>query len=92
MQNLYSSQQSLEMDRRSQDDFHIPGLTLMENASASAYRLIRKDIGNAKKTVFVAGGGNNGSKTIQIASDIKHRYEVESVAHLPCIGTAQDNP
>lgn len=34
---------------------------------------------------YGAGGGNNGCKTIQIASDIKHRYGVESVAHLPCI-------
>lgn len=33
-----------------------------------------------------AGGGKNGCKTIQIASDVKHRYGVESVAHLPCIG------
>lgn len=34
---------------------------------------------------YGAGGGNNGSKTIQIASDIKNRYGVESVAHMPCI-------
>lgn len=39
---------------------------------------------------YGAGGGNNGSKTIQIASDIKHRYEVESVAHLPCIGLKKE--
>ena len=67
MQNLYSSQQSLEMDRRSQDDFHIPGLTLMENASASAYSLVREDIRNAGRTVFVAGGGNNGGDCLAIA-------------------------
>ena len=35
---------------------------------------------------YGAGGGKNGCKTIQIASDVKHRYGVESVAHLPCIG------
>ena len=34
---------------------------------------------------YGAGGGQNGCKTIQIASDIKERYGVESVAHLPCI-------
>ena len=34
---------------------------------------------------YGAGGGKNGSKTIQIASDIQRRYGVESVAHLPCI-------
>ena len=39
---------------------------------------------------YGAGGGHNGSKTIQIASDIKHRYGVESVAHLPCIGLKKE--
>jgi methylenetetrahydrofolate reductase (NADPH) len=34
---------------------------------------------------YGAGGGKNGCKTIQIASDIQNRYGVESVAHLPCI-------
>ena len=34
---------------------------------------------------YGAGGGKNGCKTIQIASDIRNRYGVESVAHLPCI-------
>lgn len=34
---------------------------------------------------YGAGGGQNGCKTIQIASDIKERCGVESVAHLPCI-------
>ncbi len=67
MQNLYSSRQSLEMDRRSQDDFHVPGLTLMENASASAYNLVREDIGNAAKAVFATGGGNNGGDCLAMA-------------------------
>ncbi|MDD6268583.1 MAG: methylenetetrahydrofolate reductase [NAD(P)H] [Oscillospiraceae bacterium] len=35
---------------------------------------------------YGAGGGKNGSKTIQIASAVKNRYGIESVAHLPCIG------
>lgn len=35
---------------------------------------------------YGAGGGKNGCKTIQIATDIQNRYGVESVAHLPCIG------
>ena len=34
---------------------------------------------------YGAGGGKNGCKTIQIASDIQKKYGVESVAHLPCI-------
>ncbi len=39
---------------------------------------------------YGAGGGNNGSKTIQIASDIKSRYGVESVAHMPCINLKKE--
>ncbi|MBQ9894799.1 MAG: methylenetetrahydrofolate reductase [Ruminococcus sp.] len=34
---------------------------------------------------YGAGGGKNGCKTIQIASDIQDKYGVESVAHMPCI-------
>ena len=39
---------------------------------------------------YGTSSGNNGGKTIQIASDIKHRYGVESVAHLPCIGLKKE--
>lgn len=35
---------------------------------------------------YGAGGGKNGSRTIQIAHDIRSRFGVPSVAHLPCIG------
>lgn len=34
---------------------------------------------------YGAGGGKNGCKTIQIASDIITKYDTTSVAHLPCI-------
>ena len=39
---------------------------------------------------YGAGGGKNGCKTIQIASDIQDRYGVESVAHMPCIGLTKE--
>lgn len=38
---------------------------------------------------YGAGGGKNGCKTIQIASDIKNKYGIESVAHLPCINLSK---
>ncbi len=34
---------------------------------------------------YGAGGGKNGCRTIQIASDIITKYGMNSVAHLPCI-------
>ena len=40
---------------------------------------------------YGAGGGANCSKTLTIASDIKNKYEIESVAHLPCIGLKREN-
>lgn len=38
---------------------------------------------------YGAGGGINGCKTIQIASDIKNKYGIESVAHIPCINLSR---
>lgn len=38
---------------------------------------------------YGAGGGKNGSKTIQITSDVKKKYGIESVAHLPCISLTE---
>jgi methylenetetrahydrofolate reductase (NADPH) len=39
---------------------------------------------------FGASGGAGNRLTVQIASDIKHRYGVESVAHLPCINFTKE--
>ncbi len=39
---------------------------------------------------YGAGGAKNSQRTIKIASDIKSRYGVESVAHLPCIGLTRE--
>ncbi|WP_296619985.1 methylenetetrahydrofolate reductase [NAD(P)H] [Marivirga sp.] len=34
---------------------------------------------------FGAGGSENSTDTLKIASDVKNNYGIESVAHLPCI-------
>ncbi len=39
---------------------------------------------------YGASGGAGNRLTVQIASDIKHRYGVESVAHLPCINFTKE--
>ncbi len=39
---------------------------------------------------YGAGGGANCQKSVQIASDIKHKYHTESVAHLPCIALSEN--
>lgn len=40
---------------------------------------------------FGAGGGGNFQKSGKIASDIKNKYGVESVAHLPCISASEED-
>lgn len=40
---------------------------------------------------YGAGGGKNGSKTIQITSDVKKKYGIESVTHLPCINLSEQD-
>ncbi len=40
---------------------------------------------------YGASGGSNCSKTLEIASAVKNRYKVESVAHLPCINLSRKN-
>ncbi|MCR5607966.1 MAG: methylenetetrahydrofolate reductase [NAD(P)H] [Lachnospiraceae bacterium] len=39
---------------------------------------------------YGAGGGKNGCKTIQIASDIITKYNTLSVAHMPCINLTKN--
>ena len=34
---------------------------------------------------YGAGGIGNSRATLEIASSIKHRYGIESVAHMPCL-------
>lgn len=36
---------------------------------------------------FGKNSGTDGCRTVKIASDIKHKYNVESIAHLPCISS-----
>ncbi|WP_418558120.1 methylenetetrahydrofolate reductase [NAD(P)H] [Hominenteromicrobium sp.] len=40
---------------------------------------------------YGAGGSLNNSKTLEIAANIKNRYEFESVAHLPCINLTKED-
>jgi methylenetetrahydrofolate reductase (NADPH) len=40
---------------------------------------------------YGAGGCENSATTIDIATDVKNIYGIESVAHLPCIGLKQSD-
>ena len=40
---------------------------------------------------YGAGGGTNSGKAIEIASTVKNKHKIESVAHLPCINMTKDD-
>ncbi len=52
----------------------------------SALKGLRPD---AISVTYGAAGGKNCAKTLEIASAVKNRYGIESVAHLPCIGLSK---
>jgi NAD(P)H-hydrate epimerase len=57
-----------EVDRRSIQEYHIPGIVLMENAARSAAAVAMKMSANAaKNAIIVCGGGNNGGDGFAIA-------------------------
>ena len=39
---------------------------------------------------YGAGGGSNSNKTVEISSIIKNKYDIESLAHLTCIGSTKE--
>ncbi|TDJ20822.1 MAG: NAD(P)H-hydrate dehydratase [Gammaproteobacteria bacterium] len=57
---LYLSAQVRELDRIAIEEFSIPSMTLMENAGASAYQLMRSKWPDAKCIHVLCGPGNNG--------------------------------
>jgi NAD(P)H-hydrate epimerase len=67
-----------EVDRRSIEEYHIPGIVLMENAALAtaplALRLVKDhSTGNA---VLLCGGGNNGGDGLAIARHL-HNAQVQ---------------
>jgi NAD(P)H-hydrate epimerase len=57
-----------EVDRRAIEDYHIPGIVLMENAAraaaAQALRMLRR---SGRRALIICGGGNNGGDGLAIA-------------------------
>ena len=40
---------------------------------------------------YGAGGSENSGATLEIASSIKNRYGIESVAHIPCLNLTRED-
>ena len=58
-----------EIDRAAQEQYHIPGLVLMENAGARIWTLLRDVLlpPGESTVLFVAGRGNNGGDALVMA-------------------------
>ena len=64
-----------EVDRRAVEQYHIPGIVLMENASRAvaevAEMMLRKY--NGKNVLLLCGGGNNGGDGLAAARHLHNR-------------------
>ncbi|ADJ29532.1 bifunctional ADP-dependent NAD(P)H-hydrate dehydratase/NAD(P)H-hydrate epimerase [Nitrosococcus watsonii] len=58
--NLYTAAQVRELDRRTIEEFGIPGATLMERAGKASLEQLRTHWPQAQRLVIVCGVGNNG--------------------------------
>lgn len=64
------------------EDYHIPGIVLMENAAVAATRVALKMIDDLKRPVLiVCGGGNNGGDGLAIARHL-HNQKLKVQIHL----------
>lgn len=59
----------------------------------TVYRALEQMRGLSPDFISVTYGaaGRGGGRTVEIASDVKNRYGIESVAHLPCVGLTKND-
>ncbi len=64
-----------EIDRRSADDFGIPGVVLMENASRAVAEIAEEMLGQigGSRILILCGGGNNGGDGLAAARHLHNR-------------------
>lgn len=67
-------QQIREIDRRSIEEFHIPGIVLMENAARAVAEASMQFLsGTGKNALILCGGGNNGGDGLAVARHLHNR-------------------
>lgn len=63
-----------EVDRRAIEEYHVPGIVLMENAARGAADVAWEMLGRRPASVtIVCGGGNNGGDGLAIARHLHNR-------------------
>jgi NAD(P)H-hydrate epimerase len=72
---LVTASEMQEMDRRTIDDFGIPGMVLMENAGRGATRFLLEQFPGIenKRIGVIAGRGNNGGDGYVMARYLKQK-------------------
>lgn len=65
--NLYSAEQTRELDRLAIHEYGIPGSSLMERAGTAAFKLIKQVWPAAKRLCVICGTGNNGGDGFVVA-------------------------
>jgi hydroxyethylthiazole kinase-like uncharacterized protein yjeF len=65
--NLYRAEQVRLLDAAAIDDFHIPGMTLMEAAGAAAWQLLHRVWPEAGRIAVLCGAGNNAGDGYVVA-------------------------
>jgi NAD(P)H-hydrate epimerase len=71
-----------EIDRRAIEDYHIPGVVLMENAARAVVDVVMKRLPHAqfKQVLILCGGGNNGGDGLAVARHLHNRGVRVSIA------------
>ncbi|MCW8988156.1 MAG: NAD(P)H-hydrate epimerase, partial [Gammaproteobacteria bacterium] len=65
--NLYTAEQTRELDRITIEEFEVSGTVLMERAGAVAFDTLKQHWPQAKKICIVCGTGNNGGDGFVVA-------------------------
>jgi NAD(P)H-hydrate epimerase len=75
-----------EVDRRAIEEYHIPGIVLMENAARAVADVVRGELmaltGGVGRVAVVCGGGNNGGDGFAIARHLHNAGAEVLVMHL----------
>jgi len=71
-----------EIDRRSIEQYHIPGIVLMENAARAAADVATEMLGDVRgrDILILCGGGNNGGDGLAVARHLHNRGAKISIA------------
>jgi NAD(P)H-hydrate epimerase len=77
-----SRDQLREIDRRAVEEYHIPSIVLMENASRSALEIALQMVQEpaGKPILVICGGGNNGGDGLAVARHLANRHATVQIA------------